>query len=290
MCSDAAGSRFVAVTGVNASCPPCPAGPSLFAMSVEWDIVQTGPADAEQTVLLLPGGMCSARSYAEVMAEPLLAGTRLIAVTMPGHAGAPPLEDYSHATYARHTAELMAKVGADVVVGFSMGACIAVEMLTAGLLTAPTVLLGVSLSPKDEPAFFRAIARSTAVLGNLPMKALAAGAASMVKRIPVPSDRQAELRNDFRRNNPRDMRLGLQAYLHWLHEGDGRAERLCAAGVPIWVVHAEKGDGGLTRHERAVLEACPHIRIITLPGQVFFLPNEAPRRVAETILAALADV
>ena len=38
---------------------------------------------------LLPGAGCSARSYAEVMAEPTLAGTRLIAVTLPGQAGAP---------------------------------------------------------------------------------------------------------------------------------------------------------------------------------------------------------
>lgn len=269
--------------------PAVPGRPSLLVMSLEWETVQTGPADADRTVLLLPGGMCSARSYAELMAEPLLAGTRLLAVTMPGQAGTPPLEDYSNATYAQHTAELVTKVGADVVVGFSMGACVAVEMLTSGLLTAPTVLLGVSLSPRDEPALFRAIARSTALLGNLPMRVLAAGAASMVKRIPVPSERQAELRDDFRSNNPRDMRRCLTAYLQWLHQGDGRAERLCKAGVPIWVMHAEKGDGGLTQHERSILQACPHARLITLPGHVFFLPNEAPRSVAETIVAALSE-
>jgi len=62
---------------------------------------QSGPADAQHTVLLLPGGMCSARSYAEVMAEPSLAQTRVLAVTMPGHAGAPPPQDYSVESYAR---------------------------------------------------------------------------------------------------------------------------------------------------------------------------------------------
>jgi pimeloyl-ACP methyl ester carboxylesterase len=257
-------------------------------MSDDWRIVESGPADAGHTVLLLPGGMCSAGSYAEVMAQPALAGTRLVAATMPGHAGAPPLDDYSHATYARHTAELVKKVGADVVVGFSMGACIAVEMLISGLFTGPTVLLGVSMSPEDEPAFFRAIVRSTAVLGNLPMKVLAAGASSMVKRVPVPAERQAELRDDFRRNNPRDMRLGLRAYLHWLNEGDGRAGRLCRAGVPVWVVHAEKGDGGLTDDERRTLEACPNAHLVTIPGAVFFLPNEVPERIAEVIGLALA--
>lgn len=132
------------------------------------------------------------------------------------------------------------------------------------------------------------MARSTAVLGNLPMRVLAAGAASMVKRVPVPAERQAELRDDFRRNNPRDMRLGLRAYLHWLHEGDGRADWLCKAGAPMWVVHAEKGDGGLTDDERRTLEASPNAHLVTIPGAVFFLPNEVPERIADVTGQALA--
>src|SRR4051812_8849939 len=94
--------------------------PSVLAVSIEWERVESGPADAERTVLLLPGGMCSARSYAEVMAEPALAATRLVAVTMPGHAGAPAPEDFSTGAYARMTGELVRSIGADVVVGFSM--------------------------------------------------------------------------------------------------------------------------------------------------------------------------
>jgi pimeloyl-ACP methyl ester carboxylesterase len=75
-----------------------------------------------------------------------------------------------------------------------------------------------------------------------------------------------------------------------LKRDDDRARRLCEAGVPTWVVHAEKGDGGLTPHEREVLEACPHVRVVTLPGSVFFLPNEAPKTVAEVIVAATAAI
>jgi hypothetical protein len=60
--------------------------------------------------------------------------------------------------------------------------------------------------------------------------------------------------------------------------------------VRAWVVHAEKGDGGLTDHERSVLEACPDIRVITLPGKVFFIPNEVPERVADLVVEALAAV
>lgn len=70
--------------------------------------------------------------------------------------------------------------------------------------------------------------------------------------------------------------------------GDDPARRLCEAGAPAWVVHAEKGDGGLTTHERAVLEACPHVRVVTVPGEVFLLPNEVPERIADVIVQALA--
>ena len=55
------------------------------------------------------------------------------------------------------------------------------------------------------------------------------------------------------------------------------------------MVHAEKGDGGLTRHERAVLEACPRVRVVTVPGKVFLLPNEVPERIADAIVQALAE-
>src|SRR5919198_2875788 len=64
-------------------------------MDVEWELREAGPPDAEHTVLLLPGGLCGAGSYAEVMAQPALAGMRLVAATLPGHAGAPPPDDYS---------------------------------------------------------------------------------------------------------------------------------------------------------------------------------------------------
>jgi pimeloyl-ACP methyl ester carboxylesterase len=254
----------------------------------DWELRESGPSDAQHTVLLLPGGMCSAGSYAEVMAEPALEGLRLVAATLPGQAGAPPLDDSSVENYARLTAELARTVDADVVVGFSMGAVVAVEMVTSGVFGRPVVLLGVSLSTKDEPAFFRALIRLGSVLGNLPFRVLRKGAASMVKRIPVAAERQAELRDDFGRNVPEDMRRALNEYLRWLHDDERRAERLCQAGIPAWVVHAEKGDGGLTDDERRTLEACPQTHVVTIAGQVFFIPNEIPDRVAAVILEAVS--
>lgn len=255
-------------------------------MAMDWELREAGPADAQHTVLLLPGGMCSAGSFAELMAEPALAEMRLVAVTLPGHAGAPPPDDYSIENHARLMAELAANVGADVVAGFSMGASVALEMVVSGAFAGPAVLLGISLSTKDEPAFFRAIVRLGSVLGSLPAAVLAKGAASMVKRAPVSADRQAELREDFGKNVPRHMQRGLREYMRWLGRHDRPAERLCRAGVPVWVVHAEKGDGGLTDEERRTLEACPHAHLVTLPGAVFFMPNEAPGPIAGVIAEA----
>ena len=40
-------------------------------------------------------------------------------------------------------------------------------MVTSGAFAGPVVLLGISLSSKDEPAFFRAIIRMGSVLGSL---------------------------------------------------------------------------------------------------------------------------
>jgi pimeloyl-ACP methyl ester carboxylesterase len=255
-------------------------------MAVDWELREAGPADARQTVLLLPGGMCSAGSFAELMAEPALAELRLVAVTLPGHAGAPPPDDYSIENYARLTAQLATDVGADVVVGFSMGASVALEMIVSGAFAGPAVLLGMSLSTKDEPAFFRALVRLGSVLGGLPAAVLAKGAASMVKRIPVSAERQRELREDFGRNVARHTQRGLREYMRWLGRHDHPAERLCQAGVRTWIVHAEKGDGGLTDDERRTLEACPHAQLVTLPGHVFFMPNEAAGPIAEVIVEA----
>ena len=135
---------------------------------MNWELIESGPADAEHTVLLLPGGMCSARSYQELFDHPALSGLRLVAATMPGQAGAAAPDDYSVENYARSTADLARSTGCDVIVGFSMGAVVAFEMAVSGDFAGPVVLLGISLSTPDEPWFFRAIIRLGAVLGGLP--------------------------------------------------------------------------------------------------------------------------
>jgi pimeloyl-ACP methyl ester carboxylesterase len=257
-------------------------------MTMGWEKVEWGPADADRTVLLLPGGMCSARSYLELAQQPNLRGVRLVSVTMPGHAGALAPADFSHEAYGRITADLAAEVGADVVVGFSMGANVALEMVEKRLFTGPTVLLGISLSIADESAFFVNIMRLSGLIGTLPLAVLKAGAASMAKKAPLPPERRAELAADFRRNDTKAMHAGLREYLKWLKRGEDHAAMLCRSDVPVWVVHAEKGDGGLTDAERRTLETCDRIRIVTIAGSVFFLPNEVPEQIAAVVSEAVA--
>jgi pimeloyl-ACP methyl ester carboxylesterase len=256
-------------------------------MDVEWDLRRAGPQDAEHTVLLLPGGMCAAGSWAEVMARPELAGTRLVAATLPGHAGTRPPFDPSVEHIAELAARLATEVDADVVAGFSMGASVAFEMVASGRFAGPAVLTGISLSTADEPFALRALDHLAAVLGSRPAALMVKGAAAMAGRLPVPAARREELREDFRRNVPADLRPAFAAYLRHLGREDP-AGRLCRAGVPVWVVHAEHGDGGLTRDERRTLEACEHVHLETIPGRVFFLPVEVPDRIASVVAEAVS--
>ena len=94
------------------------------------------------------------------------------------------------------------------------------------------------------------------------------------------------MREDFRKNTPQHVQHGLREYVRALHRHQHPAETLCRTGVPTWIVHAEKGDGGLTDLERRTLEACPHAHLVTIPGAVMFLPNEVPERIADVILEA----
>ncbi len=68
------------------------------------------------------------------------------------------------------------------------------------------------------------------------------------------------------------------------------AGRLCASGVPAWVVHGETGDGGITDEERRTLQAYAWIRIVTIPGASFFTANEEPALVAGLVLDALRAI
>jgi hypothetical protein len=95
------------------------------------------------------------------------------------------------------------------------------------------------------------------------------------------------LLTDIKSNRARDAVRASAAYLDYIGADSEPAGRLVASGIPAWVVHAEKGDGGLTDAERATRDAAPLVTVVTLPGAVFFLPDVAPRQIAEVTAAAL---
>ena len=255
-----------------------------------WEVVESGPPDAEHTVLLLPGGWCTALFYDELMAEPAVAGLRLIAVTLPGNGGTPPPDDLSMESYARLTADLAAHRHCDVVVGHSLGANVALEMAGSGAFAGPVVLLAPCFSRRDEAIVIRVLDRLALVLGHLPFRVMRTMMRFAVRDTPLPPPRLAVLVAELQKNDPKVMRRGIREYLQYLDRHGSVATRLGASGVPAWVVHGESGDGGITMEERRTLQAYPQVRIVTIPGRSFFTPSEQPALVADLVVSSVREV
>jgi pimeloyl-ACP methyl ester carboxylesterase len=258
-------------------------------MREAWERLIVGPSDADRSVLLLPGGANAARSFDLVMAEPALSGVRMVATTLPGMAGAPLTEEVSIPALARRAGELAAEHECDVVAGFSHGATVALEMVLSGHFHGPVVLLGISLTTEDEATVFRAVVRASQRVGSWPMAVMMRLLPLMARSAKTPDRHKAELVEDLKQNRPGDsLRLCIE-YLDYIGAHRAYAVELASSAHPVWVVHAEKGDGGLTDAERATLEAAPNVTLVTLPGSVFLLPDEAPQPTAEAIAGALAQ-
>jgi pimeloyl-ACP methyl ester carboxylesterase len=255
-----------------------------------WELLTAGPPDADRSVLLLPGGANAARSFDLVMADPALAGVRLVATTLPGMAGAPASDDVSIPALSRRATELADQQACDVVVGFSHGATVALEMVLSGQFQGPAVLLGISLTTEDEAAFFRAVVRASQKVGQWPMAALLRLMPLMARTAKIAEPHKRELIQDLKQNRAGESLQACADYLDYIAEDRDFAAELAAAGTPVWVVHAEKGDGGLTDAERATLRAAPHVTLVTIPGSVFLLPDEAPHETAAAIASALSQV
>jgi pimeloyl-ACP methyl ester carboxylesterase len=259
-------------------------------MREAWELLTAGPAEADRSVLLLPGGANAARSFELVMADPALAGVRLVATTLPGMAGAPTSDDVSIPALSHRASELAHEHGCDVVVGFSHGATVALEMVLSGRFHGPVVLLGISLTTEDEAAFFRGVVRASQKVGRWPMATLLRLMPLMARTAKTTDLHKKDLVEDFKQNRARDALPACVEYLDYIADDRDFAAELVAAGSPAWVVHAEKGDGGLTDAERATLQVAPHVTLVTIPGSVFLLPDEAPQETAAAIASALAQI
>src|SRR5262249_25067279 len=142
----------------------------------------------------------------------------------------------------------------------------------SGAASGAAVLIGISLSLEDEAKFLRAFDKLAVVTGHLPFSVMRQMMGPMMKQSRLPDDRRAELLDDLRRNDPKLMRRLIHDYLQYLGHLDSPATRLCEAKVPTWIVHAEKGDGGLTDGERSTLATCPNVDVRTIAGESFLLP------------------
>ncbi len=256
-------------------------------MREAWELLTAGPPDADRSVLLLPGGANAARSFDLVMADPALRGVRLVATTLPGMAGAPVSEDVSVPALARRAGELATELGCDVIAGFSHGATVALEMTLSGTFPGPVVLLGISLTTEDEARLFRTIVRASQRVGSWPLACLLRLLPLVARSAKTPELHKRELLEDLKQNRARDSVRVTREYLDYIAADRDFAGQLAASGNPVWVVHAEKGDGGLTDAERATLRAAPNVSLVTIPGSVFFLPDEAPQQTAAAIASAL---
>jgi pimeloyl-ACP methyl ester carboxylesterase len=254
-----------------------------------WTLRESGPASAANTVLLLPGALCTVAFYDDVLAEPTLsdASIRFVAANVPGYGSSEPPDDPSMENYATLAGKLAADFRCDGVVGHSLGANVAIEMVAGGHFAGPLVLLGPSFSRTDESKFPRALDRMSSVLGHLPYAAMLKVIGPAMKS-SLPPGRQDALIAELKKNDPRFLRRQTRRYLEYLDRHGSLVSRLCDSGVRAWVVFGEHDDIGLTDDERRALEECPHVTLITIPGAGHFTLNQEPARIAELIVEMLS--
>jgi pimeloyl-ACP methyl ester carboxylesterase len=254
-----------------------------------WDLRECGPPSAQHTVLLLSGALASGEFYEDVMAQPALSSMRLIAASIPGFAGSTPLEAVTIEGYATETAKLVADLGCDVAVGWSLGANIVLEMAAAKQFSGPVVLLSPSYSAIDEEKFFRTLAgiERIPVIGPplwwAAMKSMPNGMKKM-----LPEARRDALVSDMKRNDPAFSRRAVREYFGYLKHHGEVASRVCEAGVQAWVVRGAEDGVSVQDDERKILESCPTVHWVEEPEGPHLLLVEHPDWVARTIAEAAA--
>lgn len=188
-----------------------------------WDVRESGPVDAEHTVLLLPGGMCTTVAVEQITGALARSTIRVVAATLPGFGRTPHPADLSVENYAALAGEFAAGVGADVVAGHSMGGNVALEMAASRAFDGPVALLSPSFSRQDE-------SKELAVMntiGRVPGIGLLAWRA-MLKVMPravrskLPADSADVLAADLGNNDPRFCRAIVREY-SWSSSSPGRS-------------------------------------------------------------------
>jgi pimeloyl-ACP methyl ester carboxylesterase len=259
-----------------------------------WTLVESGSPDADHSLLLLPGGFCTAAVYDDLVAQPKLRAlpVRLIATTPPGFGRNPPPRgfDFTVEGYAELAADVAANLGCDVVVGHSYGANVAIEMAVAGHFSGILVLLSPSFSSEDESRstrMFDSIGRVPG-LGRVTW-ALVFRMLSRLMRGRLPPDRHDALVAEIMSSDARIWRTIIRRYFEYLERNRSLVSRLCAAGAPTWVVRGDHDEIGLTDDERDALVACPTVTMVTVPEAGHLVLTDQPGRVAELIVEVLSS-
>ena len=253
-----------------------------------WVVREFGPKDPERTALFLPGALASHVFIEDVAGVPELGATRIVGTTLPGYAGTPPPADDRVETYASQAGRLAATVGADIVVGHSLGANVAIEMAAAHEFSGPLVLISPSFSRKDESIAPRALDKLSVVLGHLPYSLVLKMMGPMMKGA-LPKNRQAALGAELENNDARFVRRATHTIMSYYDAHGNLAPRLCDSGSRSWVVFGEKDDVKLQADERRQLEACPQITLVTIQGTGHFALNTHPDRIAKLMLDAFSS-
>ena len=171
-----------------------------------------------------------------------------------------------------------------------MGASVALEMIASGRFTGPVVLLGVSLSAEDEPAFFRAIVRLGERAGqparppSWPRERPRWSSASR-----CPRHVRTSCAKTSARTFPEHARLGAPRIRTLAASARTSRRAAVSGGRPdVDRPRRRRVTAGSPPTSAARLKAAPHAHLVTIPGAVFFLPNEIPKRIADIIVEAAA--
>ena len=251
------------------------------------------PADPSHTVLLIPGGLCTAAFYEDLVQEPALAGApiRFVATTIPGFGDTPPLADISMENMSRTAGQVASELGCDAVVGHSIGGNIALEMVAAGDFAGPVLLLEPSFTRADEAKELTIIDRigRIPVLGGLVWRVALASMGRAMKN-ELPPDRLGPLVAEMRKASPSFCKAQTASYLSYLDHHGSLVPRLCDSGATALVAFGDRSMIGFTDEERRALDACPATTVIDVADSGHMMMYDQPARTAELVVELVERV
>jgi pimeloyl-ACP methyl ester carboxylesterase len=256
----------------------------------DWQTIESGPADAPATVLLLPGGLCTAAIFTYVMEALADAPVRVVAATLPGYGRTPYPQDLTLENYASLASALAEDLGADVVGGHSFGANVVLEMAISGQCPGTALLLSPTFSAPDEDKGLRILDRIGRVPGLGPLAWRMA-----LKAIPgslsdsLPPERRDTVQAILADNDPTFCRRSVRAYFAYFGRRGDLVGGLRESGVRAVVAFGDHAETGLADDERAGLERSDHIQLVTIEGATHMHVVEKPERTAELVLELVGD-